>query len=131
MSEISFNLLEVDLTRGTSRIVDVTADVKRYLGARGLANKLIWEQVPQGADPLSPDNILHVGVGPTTGIIGDKTILSFKSPLTGWAGRSSVSGYIGDEIVKAQYNAIRSKYVMPQTSGASGSRRRKSPSGSG
>ena len=116
MSEISFNLLEVDLTRGTSRIVDVTADVKRYLGARGLANKLIWEQVPQGAAPLSPDNILHVGVGPTTGIIGDKTILSFKSPLTGWAGRSSVSGYIGDEIVKAQYNAgilIKGKAKAP------------------
>ncbi len=105
MSEIRFNLLEVDLTRETSRVLDVTEDVKKYLGARGLANKLIWEQVPQGAAPLSPDNILHVGVGPTTGIIGDKTVLSFKSPLTGWAGRSTVSGYIGDEIVRAQYNA--------------------------
>ncbi|MFC2032196.1 aldehyde ferredoxin oxidoreductase N-terminal domain-containing protein [Chloroflexota bacterium] len=116
MSEIIFSMLEVDLTNETSRCVDVTEDVKIYLGARGLANKLIWEQVPQGADPLGLDNILHIGVGPLTGLMGDKTILSFKSPLTGWAGRSSVSGYIGEEIVKAQYNAgilIKGKAKKP------------------
>ena len=63
MSEMKFNMLEVDLTRETSRVVDVTEDVEKYLGARGLANKLIWDMVPQGADPLGQDNILHVGVG--------------------------------------------------------------------
>ncbi|MFC1816293.1 aldehyde ferredoxin oxidoreductase N-terminal domain-containing protein [Thermodesulfobacteriota bacterium] len=116
MTEIKFSMLEVDLTKETSRVVDVTEDVKKYLGARGLANKLIWDLVPQGADPLGPDNILHIGVGPLTGIIGTKTILSFKSPLTGWAGRSSVSGYFGDEIGKAHYNAgilIKGKAKKP------------------
>ena len=63
MAEIRFKLLEVDLTEQTSRVVDVTEDVRKYLGARGLANKLIWDLVPQGADPLSAANILHVGVG--------------------------------------------------------------------
>jgi aldehyde:ferredoxin oxidoreductase len=105
MAEIKFNMLEVDLTKGTSQVVDVTEDVKKYLGARGLANKLIWDQVPHGADPLGPDNLLHVGVGPLTGVIGDKTVFSFKSPLTGWAGRSTMSGYFGEELMKAQYNA--------------------------
>lgn len=110
------NLLEVDLTTGESRVIDVTEDVKLYLGARGLGDKLIWDLVPQGADALSPENILHVGVGPLTGLIGTKTILSFKSPLTGWAGRSSVSSYIGEEIVNAHYNAgilIRGKSEKP------------------
>ncbi|MBI4296937.1 MAG: hypothetical protein HY676_00210 [Chloroflexi bacterium] len=105
MSEVNFKLLEVDLTKETSRVLDVTEDVKKYLGARGLANKLMWDLVPQGADALGPDNILHVGVGPLTGLLGTKMVLSFKSPLTNWAGRSTVSGYIGDEIVKAQYGA--------------------------
>ena len=116
MSEIPMRLLEVDLTSRESRVIDVTKDVRMYLGGRGLANKLIWDLVPQGADGLSPENILHVGVGPLTGIIGTKTILSFKSPLTGWAGRSSVSSYIGEEIVKARYNAgilIRGKSEKP------------------
>ena len=97
MSEIKFNLLEVDLTNGTSRVIDVTGDVEKYLGARGLANKLIWEQVPPGVEPLGPDNILHIGVGPLTGLIGYKTILSFMSPLTGWA-EDTCSGNVGDEI---------------------------------
>ncbi|MFC2021348.1 aldehyde ferredoxin oxidoreductase N-terminal domain-containing protein [Chloroflexota bacterium] len=116
MTEIKFSLLEVDLTSETSRVVDVTEDVKKYLGARGLANKLIWDMVPPEADPLGPDNILHVGVGPLTGVIGTKTILSFKSPLTGWAGRSAVSGYFGEEIMRAQYNAgmlIKGKAKKP------------------
>ena len=116
MSEIKISMLEVDLTTRESRVIDVTEDVKIFLGARGLANKLIWDLVPQNADGLSPENILHIGVGPLTGIIGTKTILSFKSPLTGWAGRSSVSGYIGEEMVKAQYNAgilIRGKSEKP------------------
>ena len=116
MTEIKFSMLEVDLTSETNRVVDVTEDVKKYLGARGLANKLIWDLVPQGADALSPDNILHIGVGPLTGLMGTKTVLSFKSPLTGWVGRSSVSGYIGEEIVKTQYNAgilIKGKAKKP------------------
>ena len=116
MDEIKIKMLEVDLSTKESRIVDVTENVKRYLGARGLANKLIWDLVPQGADALGPENILHVGVGPLTGLIGVKTILSFKSPLTGWAGRSSVSGYFGEEIIKAQYNGgilIRGKAEKP------------------
>ncbi|MFH0846713.1 MAG: aldehyde ferredoxin oxidoreductase N-terminal domain-containing protein [Chloroflexota bacterium] len=105
MSEVKFKLLEVDLTKETSRAVDVTEDVKKYLGAKGLANKLIWDNVPKGVDPLSPDNVMHVGVGPLTGLVGCKTILSFKSPLTDWAGRSAVSGYVGEEIIRTQYNA--------------------------
>ena len=105
MAEVKMKLLEVDLTTETHRVVDVTEDVMKYLGARGLANKLMWDMIPQGADPLGPDNILHVGVGPLTGLMGCKTILSFKSPLTGWAGRSAISGYLGDEIIRAQYTA--------------------------
>ncbi|MFC1988922.1 aldehyde ferredoxin oxidoreductase N-terminal domain-containing protein, partial [Chloroflexota bacterium] len=116
MTEIKFNMLEVDLTKETHRVVDVTEEVRQYLGARGLANKLIWDLVPQGGDPLGSNNILHIGVGPITGLVGTKTVLSFKSPLTGWVGRSSVSGYIGQEIIKAQYNAgilIKGKAKKP------------------
>jgi len=86
MSDIRMHLLEVDLTTGKSRVIDVTEDVRLYLGARGLANKLIWDLVPQGADGLGPENILHLGVGPLTGLIGTKTILSLQIPphRMGW-----------------------------------------------
>lgn len=116
MAEISFYILEVDLTAGTSKKVDVTEDVKKHLGARGLANKLMWDLVPQGSDPLGPDNILHIGIGPLTGLIGTQTVLSFVSPLTGWDGRATTSGYVGEEIMRARYNAgivLRGKADKP------------------
>lgn len=116
MAEIKSKLLEVDLTTKRSKVIDVTENVEKYLGGNGLGNELLWDLVPQGADPLGPDNILHIGVGPITGLIGCKTSCSFISPLTGWAGEATVSGYIGDEIVRAGYNAgilIRGKARRP------------------
>jgi aldehyde:ferredoxin oxidoreductase len=116
MAETSFYLLDVDLTAGKSQVLDVTEDVKKYLGARGLCNKLIWDMVPQGADPLGPDNILHIGIGPLTGLHGVKTVFSFISPLTNWAGRATTSGYFGEELVKAHYNVgilLRGKAPKP------------------
>ena len=121
MPEVKFSLLEVDLTRNTNRVIDVTEDVRRYLGARGLANKLIWDLVPAGADPLGPENILHIGVGPLTGLVGSKTVLSFISPLTGWAGRSTVSG-------SSTWSRSTRKGTTTRSSGPSTSGRRSPPS---
>ena len=98
-------MLEIDLTHETTRITNASEDVTRYLGGRGLATKLCWDLIPPGTDPLGPDNILHVGVGPITGLVGDKTVFSFKSPLTGWKGRSTMSGYFGREVIYAGYKA--------------------------
>jgi aldehyde:ferredoxin oxidoreductase len=105
MAETKFNLLEVDLTAESSRVIDVTEKIQIYLGGNGLGNRLIWDLVPRGTDPLSPENILHIGVGPITGLVGTKVSCSFLSPLTGWAGEASVSGYLGDEIMRGHYNA--------------------------
>ena len=116
MAEHRFNMLEVNLTTGNNRVIDVTEDVEKYLGGNGLGNKLVWDLVPKGTDPISPDNILHIGVGPITGLVGCKTSCSFLSPLTGWAGEASISGYIGDEIMRTGFNAgilIRGKADKP------------------
>jgi aldehyde:ferredoxin oxidoreductase len=116
MSEITFNLLEVDLTTGKSKVTDVTGDMKLFLGGCGLGNKLIWDKVPQGTDPLSSDNIIHIGIGPITGLVGTKVSCTFLSPLTGWAGEASISGVLGDEIMRTGYNAgilIRGKAEAP------------------
>ncbi len=98
-------MLEVDLTNEKTKTVDVTEDIKKHLGGKGLAAKIFWERIPAGTDPLGPDNMLHVGVGPVTTLIGDKTVFSFKSPLFGWAGRATMSGYFGREIVNSPFNA--------------------------
>ncbi len=114
--QIAVSLLEVDLATGKSRKIDVTEEAKQYLGGNGIGNKLVWDLVRPGTDPLSPDNILHIGVGPITGLVGCKTSCTFLSPLTGWAGEATVSGYIGDEIMRAGYNAgilVRGRAAKP------------------
>ena len=95
MADIRFNLLEVDLKTKESRVIDVTDDVRLYLGGNGLGSKLVWDLAPRGTDPLSPDNILYIGVGPITGLVGTKVSCSFLSPLTRWIGEASISGYLG------------------------------------
>ena len=116
LRHIRIKMLEVDLTTKKTQTVDVTDDVEKYLGGRGLATKLCWNLVPKGANPLKPENILHVGVGPMTGLVGDKTVFSFKSPLTGWKGRSTMGGYFAREIIYAGYTAgilIRGRAEKP------------------
>jgi len=104
MAEIKFYLLEVNLTDRTSKKVDVTSDVKIYCGGRGLANKLIWDLVPHGADLLSPQQILHLGVGPLTGLLGGNVSFNHISPLTGWVNRALSGGTLGPEMLDAGYN---------------------------
>jgi len=100
-----FNLLEVDLTTGKTNVLDVTEEVRKYLGGRGLGAKLLWDRVPQGADPLSPENILYFGVGPVTGLSGSLMNTSTKSPLTLLRGTTNMNGHFGAELVYAGYSA--------------------------
>lgn len=105
MGETRFNLLEINLTNGEKRIVDVTEDVRKYLGGRGHGAKIIWDRVPEGTDPLSPENILYFGVGPLTGFLGSVTNVSALSPLTLLRGQSNMNGHFGVELIYAGYNA--------------------------
>lgn len=105
MAEAKFKLLEVDLTGGNIDVLDVTEEVYHYLGGRGLGAKLLWDRVPQGADPLGPENILYFGVGPITGFFGSVLNVSAKSPLTLLRGESNMGGHFGTELIHAGYGA--------------------------
>lgn len=105
IKEMRFNLLEINLTTGIHQVIDVTEDVRKYLGGRGLGAKLIWDRVPEGTDPLGPENILYFGVGPITGFMGSVTNVSALSPLTLLRGYSNMNGHFGIELIHAGYNA--------------------------
>ena len=40
---------------------------ENYLGGRGFAVRILWDELEQGVDPLSPDNKLVFATGPLTG----------------------------------------------------------------
>ncbi len=105
MAEMRFKMLEVDLSSKTSNVVDVTEDVRKYVGGRGLGAKLLWDRVPRGADPLGVENILYFGIGPLTGFLGSVVNVSAKSPLTLLRGQSNMNGHLGVEMAYAGYNA--------------------------
>lgn len=105
MNKLKFKLLEVNLTTGKVDTVDMTEDVRRFVGGRGLGAKLMWDRLPQGVDPLSPENILYFGVGPLTGLCGSVVNVSAKSPLTLLGGESNMNGHFGTQLIYAGYNA--------------------------
>lgn len=83
-------ILRVDLTKGTSEVTDYSEDIaKRFIGGRGLAIKLLWDELPQGADPVGPENMLIFATGPYTAFSipnSGKMVVAAKSPLTGGYG---------------------------------------------
>ena len=105
MARMTFRLLEVNLSTGSQKTSDITNLVENYVGGRGLGAKLLWDRVPAGTDPLSPENILYFGIGPLTGIFGSIVNVSAKSPLTLLRGQSNMSGHFGTELIYAGYNA--------------------------
>lgn len=102
---MKFQLLEINLSTKEKKVVDVSQDIRQYLGGRGYGAKLMWDRVPQGADPLGEENILYIGVGPITGFLGAVTSFNAKSPLTLRGGTSHMNGHFGVELIYAGYNA--------------------------
>jgi aldehyde:ferredoxin oxidoreductase len=57
----------VDLTAGQVAYKEIDEqDARNYVGGRGLGVKYLYDNGPQ-VDPLSPENILCVMIGPLTG----------------------------------------------------------------
>jgi aldehyde:ferredoxin oxidoreductase len=103
-------LLRVDLGSGEIRKQPFPEEWKRrFLGGRALNSKILFDEVPAGADPLGPENRLIIGTGPLTGLLGPGTgrfTVTAKSPLTGIHGDANCGGDFGAEVKYAGYDHI-------------------------
>ena len=62
-------LLRVDLTKGKAVSQEYDASfAKTFLGGRGFAVKILWDELKPGVDPLSPENRLIFAAGPLTAL---------------------------------------------------------------
>lgn len=106
-------LLVVDLTSRTSAVETIPEEImQNYIGGRGLGAYLLYSNLKQGVDPLSPDNVLIFSAGPAQGTsmyYSSRAVLNTKSPLTGIYLYSVASGNFGHEIKRAGYVAIMIK----------------------
>ena len=99
----------VDLTTGRVKYEDPPEDWKRkYIGARGLGVKYVFDNGP-GVEPLSPDNILCVMVGPLSGTdvrMSGRLCTVTKSPLTGTITDSHMGGWTGAKLKWAGFDGL-------------------------
>jgi aldehyde:ferredoxin oxidoreductase len=107
---LTATVFHVDLTRGTVETKTLPEDVyRKYPGGSALAAYLLLREMPAGADPLGPDNVLVMAVSPLTGlaISGQSRMTACaRSPLTGAIGDSQCGGFFPAEMRAAGADAI-------------------------
>jgi aldehyde:ferredoxin oxidoreductase len=85
------------------------AMARSFLGGRGFAAKILWDELKPGVDPLSPENKLIFASGPLTGFAlpcSGKMVVAAKSPLTGGYGDGNIGTYAAVQMRRAGYDAI-------------------------
>lgn len=102
--------LRVDLTKGEMVFEELEGEFyRKYFGGRGLITCYLLREVPKGANPLGPENLLVFAAGPVTGVPlsgSGRNSVGAKSPLTGGYGEGEVGGHWGAEVKRAGYDAI-------------------------
>ena len=103
-------LLDVNLTTQSSRTVPLDPTLAReYVGGRALGVRLLWDELGSrwnDVDPLSPESPFYLTVGPLNGYCAGKTNATHKSPLSGGAVASQISGDMNAAIRFAGYDGI-------------------------
>jgi len=103
-------ILRVDLSTGEIKAQPLTPELARaYLGGRGLAARILYDELQPGTDPLGPDNIFILATGPLAGsnIAGStRHITACRSPLNGGWGEANAAGRFGPMMKAAGFDAI-------------------------
>jgi aldehyde:ferredoxin oxidoreductase len=102
--------LHVDLNKEKAVATEYEAKTaRRFLGGRGFAAKILWDELKPGIDPLSPENKLVFAAGPLTGFAlpsSGKLVVAAKSPLTGGYGDGNIGTHAVVQMRKAGYDAV-------------------------
>ncbi len=106
----SGRLLRIDLSRRKTIVEKIDPAILRdFVGGRGLAVKILWDELPPGIDPLSPYNKLVIAAGPLSGLpvpSSGKLVVASKSPLTNGYGDGNIGTWASTHIRKAGFDAI-------------------------
>lgn len=103
-------IVRLNLSKKKSKIEEINVNLyKKYIGGRGIAAKIYYDEIGPNVDPLSPENKIIFFTGPITGTPAfgsSKCTLATKSPLTGIYLCSNAGGYFGAELKFAGYDGI-------------------------
>ncbi len=102
----------LDVNLSTSSITDCEIPLNwtiLHLGGRGIAARILLEELSGSEDPLSKDSILVFATGPFqgTGMIGaGRHVVMGMSPKTGSIAGSYAGGFFGHELGTSGYDGI-------------------------
>lgn len=103
-------LLRVDLTAGKFSDAEIgRKDQVMFMGGRGIAAKILYEENRPMIDPFDPENRLIIMAGPYTGTMGSFTAfynVTTKSPLTGAILSAHSGGHWGPMLRKTGYDGM-------------------------
>jgi aldehyde:ferredoxin oxidoreductase len=110
MSTLTGRLLRINLNASSYGKEEIPRrHIMRFISARGLGAKYLYDELAPAVDPLSPDNklLLLIGALGGTGLQGfSKWAVMSKSPLTGTIFRSISGGNFGVWMKHAGYDLI-------------------------
>jgi len=111
-------ILHVDLTTGALTVEEPhEAFYRKYLGGSAMGMHYILRDMPKGADALSPENVLTLMAGVTTGaaISGQSRLnVNAKSPISGGIGDSQSGGFFPAQLKFAGFDGIVVKGKSPK-----------------
>ena len=103
-------ILRVNLTDKSAKAEPLDPKMAHdFIGGRGFVQKILYDEVPIGADPLGPDNKVVMAPGPLSGVFmpaSGKIQFGALSPATGIMGDANMGGHFSAEIKYAGYDAI-------------------------
>jgi aldehyde:ferredoxin oxidoreductase len=101
-------VLRVDLTNGAISVEEIDPQLaKDFIGGRGWAIKVLYDEVDPTVDPLSPENKLLFTAGPLTGTpapTGNRYMVTTKAPLTGAISCSNSGGIYPTEMKRTGFD---------------------------
>jgi len=105
-------LLRVNLSDRSITAEPIDPYVPDFLGARGIADRIAWNEYPQAVDPLGPENPLMIITGALT---GTRSPYSGRTEVCGfapqaypypWFTRSNIGHQWGAELKRAGYDGL-------------------------
>jgi aldehyde:ferredoxin oxidoreductase len=102
-------ILIIDLTEKKITKEPSSSYITKFIGARGINGKIMYDLISPGIHPLDPENIIVFGVGPLTGTFcpgSSRVDVMAKSPVTGFLGNSNMGGYWPAELKYAGFDHL-------------------------
>ncbi len=109
----------LDLTeKRVSDYIWTDRDREKYIGGKGMASKILYDNLTGAEDPLGAENLIVLATGPLTGTgapSSNRFDISSLSPLTGITASSNCGGNFGHFLKKAGLDAliVRGKSDVP------------------